>query len=311
MTTEVAEDTLPDVGMMPSVEEPAPIVDEPKMTAAEVINPEEMISVADVWCRLGINENTLVNFLNGQSAGKSHYFTQVRGSGGGYTQQVLGRQLLRWIDGERIAYDVDTLLAANIRRDRARKAAAAAEDAAAKAAKAPRPGNLLDELAKIQKDQHSQQREFDESNAAAYVAIILREWPNPTDAGILASMIEDGFVTREQIVRDQETAKRAIEFQGWHEHAAGTNQQRIELAEQHLALEAKCKADLAASSKQLRHAEALYYQYSQAGYELDRLARSRPELFDTSTTPPKLRRPEPATVTEAFEPEVTREEPAR
>lgn len=253
-----------------------------QLTAADLIEPDQMYGPGMIEALLGIKQRTVVNGFN-QYRGK--IFMQHTGSGSGIT--LLGRQVLRWIAEADVPYKVTQV---GIKRYRRLHPEPQAEEPK------PEAKSVLDQAAELveQSKRAEQQKRsrWQEDAWDSYLAIISRfDQPQDGDANNLAVVMEDLGITHQQAQEDAKITTNARQLEKLHHDRQAAAAARVKANEEYRAMERRHEQEEKERFTAQRQASGHYTGCHNAHSELTKLAKRRPQLFDMSSDPPSPLKP--------------------
>jgi len=135
------------------------------------------------------------------------------------------------------------------------------------------------------------EREFLEKRRGQYTAILLRaDAPRADDAQTLAGLMMDLELTPQAVESDMEIVRAARQKESWHEQLAEAGNALTAASEAYHATEKRHREEERDAFRQLNRAIGHHDSCSNAAYELTKLARRQPLLFQDGN-PPRLRSP--------------------
>ena len=263
----------------PEADQQAEPEGEPELTASDVIKPREYYRTGDIEFAVGIEPHVVRSAVtNGR----------VRGTRDGSYPRIQGWALLEWIEKDRVPYSVPKPAQAMYRREQQRLQELAE-------AKVEGPKTTVDQAVELAERQRRDEKEDEQRYAQAewgkYIALLFRaNQPAETDSANLAGLMRNLEITPEQVKRDLEIVERAQELAGQHDDREAGHAAYVAANQEYKAVLARHKSEEKQARKTRSKAEGRSWVGREAASRLAQLAKERPQLFDLSVDPPRLRR---------------------
>lgn len=150
----------------------------------------------------------------------------------------------------------------------------------------------LDEVAGWKSRESNDDKSCAEQSWNSYVAILKREAAGvsePEDADSLALVVADLGLAGEAVRDDVVLVKRSTDYERLHAQVEQASRAVTEAAANYRDLRSECDRRIREADRAVGTAEGHSRQCRDAGASLLLLARQRPELFDSSVDPPRLK----------------------